>query len=172
MSSPRSEISPGYSIRKVQDRDLDRIAAIARQAWVPIHKSFAKIMGESLHQVLYPDWEATKADQVRRHAINYPDWVYVVESDESSEVVAFVTFRIDTNTSVGTIGNNAVSKEVQGKGFGTAMYKYVLDRFREMGMKFAEVTTGLDEGHAPARRAYEKAGFDRTRETVTFYKYL
>jgi hypothetical protein len=31
---------------------------------------------------------------------------------------------------------------------------------REAGMTHATVGTGLNEGHAPARRMYEKAGFE------------
>jgi hypothetical protein len=39
-------------------------------------------------------------------------------------------------------------------------------------MRFAMVTTGLDEGHARARRAYERAGFDRSLHFLTYYKEL
>ena len=73
---------------------------------------------------------------------------------------------------MGVIGNNAVAPEGQGRGIGTAMYQFVLDLFREKGLRFACVGTGLDEGHAAARRAYEKAGFDRRRESIMYYKYL
>jgi len=48
----------------------------------------------------------------------------------------------------------------------------VLNLFRQEGLKYAMVGTGMDEGHAPARRAYEKAGFDIPRTDVTYYKYL
>ena len=34
------------------------------------------------------------------------------------------------------------------------------------------VTTGLDDGHAPARRAYEKAGFEKNLPSLTYYKKL
>ena len=37
---------------------------------------------------------------------------------------------------------------------------------RSRGMDIAVVETGGDPGHAPARAAYEKAGFRRTTETV------
>ena len=33
-----------------------------------------------------------------------------------------------------------------------------------------KVLTGLDEAHAPARRSYEKAGFDRGLQSVKYYK--
>ena len=37
--------------------------------------------------------------------------------------------------------------------------QFVLVKMKEAGMKGAIVTTGGDEAHAPARRAYEKVGF-------------
>jgi hypothetical protein len=39
------------------------------------------------------------------------------------------------------------------------MYAFALSRMREVGMRAATVSTGADASHAPARRAYEKAGF-------------
>lgn len=168
----QAEIAPGYRIRRAVQEDMDRVGEIARQAWVRIHKSAAEIMGEEMHGVLCAGWEAQKEAAVRGHQERYPDWFRVVEAVETGEVVAFVTFRIDGARSLGTIGNNAVAPEAQGRGVGTAMYRYVLDLFREAGLRFASVGTGLDEGHAPARRAYEKAGFNIAQPQVTYYQYL
>lgn len=39
------------------------------------------------------------------------------------------------------------------------MYAYAFARLRERGMRYVRVSTGGDPAHAPARRAYEKAGF-------------
>ena len=52
------------------------------------------------------------------------------------------------------------------------MYSHVLGLFKKAGMSFARVGTGGDLGHAHARRAYEKAGFDLRREDVVYYKVL
>ena len=52
------------------------------------------------------------------------------------------------------------------------MYRAVLAHFKERGMRFAKVQTGLDPAHAPARRAYELAGFDIRHEDVTYFKKL
>jgi hypothetical protein len=43
---------------------------------------------------------------------------------------------------------------------------------KEQGVKVATVLTGLDEGHAPARRAYEKIGFEKNLKHITYYKKL
>lgn len=163
---------PGYCIRPARETDVERTCEIARQAWQRIHDSFRKIMGADMHDGLSANWEAKKADQVRAHWSAFPEAFYVVESEASGRVEAFLTFRVDQQRSLGTIGNNAVAPEGQGQGIGTAMYQFVLDRFRESGLRFASVSTGLDEGHAPARRAYEKAGFDIRQENVTYYQTL
>ena len=46
-----------------------------------------------------------------------------------------------------------------GRGIGTAMYAFALARMKEAGIRVATVATGGDASHAPARRAYAKAGF-------------
>ena len=39
------------------------------------------------------------------------------------------------------------------------MYKYAIARLQQAGMLVATVSTDGDFSHAPARRAYQKAGF-------------
>ena len=43
---------------------------------------------------------------------------------------------------------------------------------RAHGMRVVKVTTGGDKSHAPARRAYEKAGFRTDLPTVTYFREL
>ena len=47
-----------------------------------------------------------------------------------------------------------------------------LARMREAGMRVATVATGADPSHAPARRAYEKAGFTVQIPVVWFCRKL
>ncbi|MBT5829976.1 MAG: GNAT family N-acetyltransferase [Candidatus Latescibacteria bacterium] len=165
-------LTPGFVIRQAKNEDMDAVCRIAQIAWVRIHDSFRKIMGADMHDVLCANWEENKAGQVRGQFEQHPEGVYVVIQEESGHVVGFVTMRVNMEKSLGTIGNNAIDPSVQGRGVGSAMHRFALDRFKETGLRFASVTTGLDEGHAPARRAYEKAGFDIRQEDVTYYKKL
>ena len=165
------ELAPGYGIRRAVDGDMDAACEIAKRAWVRIHESFRTIMGKAMYEVVCADWEAGKAAQVRGHFEHTPEWFYVVV-DAAGTVVGFVTFRADKKKSLGAIGNNAIDLGHQGRGVGAAMHAFALDRFREMGLQYASVTTGLDDGHAPARRAYEKAGFTVRQENVTYYMAL
>ncbi len=47
-----------------------------------------------------------------------------------------------------------------------------LETFREAGMEYACVGTGLNEGHAPARHVYEKCGFEPLIEYVMYSQKL
>ncbi|MDA0747820.1 MAG: GNAT family N-acetyltransferase [bacterium] len=172
MVEKRVEIVPGYVIREAVAEEMGRVGEIARQAWAPIHQVYAQDVGEEMHGSLCANWAPEKEAAVRGHWERHPEWFRVVECVENGEVVAFVTFRMDNEKLLGILTNNAVAPEVQGKGIGTAMYTHVLDLFRKQGLRYASVGTGLDEGHAPARRAYEKVGFNLKREQVTYYQYL
>ena len=74
-------------------------------------------------------------------------------------MVGFVAIQMRQDTQVGEIGLNAVHPTGSGRGVGTAMYEFALSRMKETGMRAATVATGGDASHAPARRAYHKAGF-------------
>lgn len=153
--------------RPVRPEEVETIAALAVRAWQPIYASFRRLLGDTLFEALHTNWESRKAEQVRRAAHIRPDCVYVTEVE--GRVVGFITFSLNPETGVGEIGNNAVEPEYQGAGIGTFQNRQVLRLMRERGMRFARVSTGLDEGHAPARRAYEKAGFDHAVPSVTYY---
>ena len=171
MTDETHELVEGYAVRPARIDDLEAACAIAKAAWEPIHESFIEILGREMHDTLSPDWRAAKAEQIVSHFERHPDWMFVVDDarEGKGSVVAFITFGIDEGRSLGTIGNNAVLAEVQGRGIGTAMYRRVLDHFRSLGLRYANVQTGLDRGHAAARKAYERAGFDIAREAVTYY---
>jgi ribosomal protein S18 acetylase RimI-like enzyme len=158
------------TIGPVKPYEMDTVCGIAKVAWEPIHDHMVRSLGGDLHEVLSPSWKDAKAGQIRKQFEDRPEWVLVVRDE--ADVVAFVTFAIDVEKSVGTIRNNAVGTDYQGRGIGTAMYQHVLGLFREACLKYASVTTGLDPGHAPARKAYEKAGFNLRREDVTYYQKL
>ena len=73
---------------------------------------------------------------------------------------------------IGTIMTNAVSRDYRGHGIGVRMYEFILNVMREKGAQYAKVLTGGDDGHAPARRAYTKAGFSASLPSVTYYREL
>ena len=88
------------------------------------------------------------------------------------KVAGFITYRMDTNLGMGEILANAVSSDFRGMGIGPKMYDFILAKMREEGMKYVTVSTGLDDGHAPARKAYEKMGFKKNLPSVKYYMEL
>ena len=156
-------------IRDPKPEDVDEAARIAVAAYTSIFAMRRSIMAEELFGALHKDPLAGKERQVRSAcAGDNGAMVYIAELE--GQVVGFVTFYVNLETGVGEIGDNAVDPAVQGKGIGPMMYERVLQRFRELGMRFAEVGTGLDPSHAPARRAYEKAGFNIALPLVRYFQ--
>jgi GNAT superfamily N-acetyltransferase len=65
-----------------------------------------------------------------------------------------------------------VHPEHANRGIRVALYGLALARMKELGAALATVATGGDPSHAPARRAYEKAGFGPALPSVHLYKLL
>lgn len=131
---------------------------------------FRREYGEALFDLMVPDANTAKGEQVRNTCLSHPDRVLVCEQD--GECVGFVTFRIDSAKGIGEIGNNAVAPAWRSRGIAQQMYAAVLELMRDRGMRFARVRTGLDEAHAPARQAYERAGFNIHHEDVDYFMEL
>ncbi len=96
----------------------------------------------------------------------------VYTAERGGEVVGFVAVQVDSDTRVGEVGLNAVDPAHAGAGIGTRMYEFAVARLQEAGMKVAIVATGGDPSHAPAQRAYRKAGFAVELPTVWMYRKL
>jgi ribosomal protein S18 acetylase RimI-like enzyme len=120
---------------------------------------------------MYPDWEGEKAHQVRTACLP-ENRAMVCVAVEAGLVVGFVTYYSDDASHVGEIANNAVHPEWRGRGIGPEMYRHVFQRLRALGMRTVQVHTGGDPAHAPARRMYEKAGFDVSLPGVTYLRRL
>lgn len=159
-----------WSVRTATPADADACAALAVSAWQRVHDSYTAILGPALHEQLFSGWQDAKARAVFRTVHDHPERALVAVSGQT--VIGFVTFHIDAERRVGEIGNNAVDPASQGQGIATALYQAVFTAFRDAGMRVARVTTGLDEGHAPARAAYTKAGFRLGLPSITYYREL
>ncbi len=158
-------------IRDVNPDDVGTLCEIAVAAWRPIFASFRQMLGDELFEVVCAGWQEDKARQVRR-ACDPTDSTLVCVAERDGQVVGFITFHADAGSSLGQIGNNAVHPDFQGQGIGPRMYQHACERMRGLGVRFVKVMTGLDPSHAPARRAYEKAGFSIQMSWVDYYRKL
>jgi GNAT superfamily N-acetyltransferase len=146
-------------IRSANDSDAAHLEHVRRAAFAPVFASFRAILGEDISQVTQARDDQAQAEYLASLLIPDSGWeLYVAE--HAGLVVGFVSVQLNRETSIGEIGLNAVHPDWAGAGIGTAMYDAVLERMREAGMRVATVSTGGDSSHAPARRAYQKAGFN------------
>ena len=164
----------GVVLRHAREDDLQAIDALTARGYAAIQQSFVTMLGEDLYETVQADpeqtWAERKCGQNRRLFTEHPDQVWVLDAD--GEVVGFVTFWLLPERRYGHLDNNAVAEAWSGGGWATFMYRAVLDRFRELGLAYAHVDTGLDDAHIPARRAYEAVGFDRAVPSVDLWRRL
>lgn len=146
-------------IEPARPDQLARFEEIRRAAFAPVFASFRAILGEEIYQAAQAREDEGQAELLASLMTADSAWeVHAVEHEH--RVVGFVSLKLDHQTAVGEIGLNAVHPDHAGQGIGTAMYAFATTRMKEAGMRVATVATGGDPSHAPARRAYRKAGFD------------
>lgn len=164
----------GVTLRQAQTSDLDEIDAITVAVYADIHSSYVAAIGEECYESVrhQPElsWDERKKKQNRDLFQEHPDWVWVLDRQE--EIIGFVSFRIIPDKKMGVLLNNGVLPQAAGQGLGKFMYRQVLQYFREHGVRFAFVDTGLDAPHDAARRAYEAVGFNRQYRFVEYWQDL
>ncbi len=144
--------------RKARADELPRLQEIRQVAFAPIFASFRALLGDELYAIVQAREDAAQSALLDSLLAPGSSWeVYLTEV--AGTVVGFVAIQLNRATQVGEIGLNAVHPDYAGQGIGTALYEFALSRMKESGMRAATVATGGDASHAPARRAYRKAGF-------------
>lgn len=157
-------------LRAGRREDAHRAGEIAVAAWQRVFDAWRGLVGDEIFQQLWSDWRERKWREVAGHFERSPETTIVAEVN--GKVVGFLTYHLDHEKKRGTIGNNAVHPDYQNYGIGTMQCRRAIEIFKAAGMKCATVMTGLDEGHAPARRMYEKVGFDKQIPHVSYYMKL
>ena len=149
---------PNLVIRPVKSDEISRLQEIRQAAFAPVFASFRSIVGDEIYELAQAKEDDGQETLFSSMLEPDSDWeVYTAEL--AGTVVGFLALQNNLDTYIGEIGLNAVDPDYSGKGIGTAMYNFAIARMKEVGMKVAIVATGGDPSHAPARRAYKKAGF-------------
>ena len=145
-------------VRELRDDDVDAIVAFSLRAWAPVFASVREVLGDDISLRLHPDWKQNQADAVRSECTNDARDVFVAVVEERP--VGFVTIALNAfHERMGVIEMIAVDPEYQRRGIGARLTEFAVQHMKEHGMDIAVVETGGDPGHAPARAAYEAAGF-------------
>ena len=157
-------------IRPFNNSDLNDIVQLSLLAWEPVFTAWEQILGPKLYPIaIYPDWRKSQKEVVEKICSDEKITTWVAEV--AGKVVGFVAYELDDNNKIGEIQLLAVHPDYQNDGIGTELNTFALQKLKDGGMKLAVVGTGGDEGHAPARRSYEKAGYTAL-PLVRYYKDL
>jgi ribosomal protein S18 acetylase RimI-like enzyme len=157
-------------IRPACDNDTEDLVRLSLLAWTPVFASFRQVLGANIYALVYPDWQQQQRDVVESVCMDGEKtsvWVAAVDGI----VAGFIAYRLNIGDKTGEVWLLAVHPDYQNRGIGTELNGFALERMKDSGMKLAVVGTGGDEGHAPARRSYEKAGYTAL-PLVRYYKDL
>ena len=156
-------------MRPYRPEDLATIINIANTAWQPIRQMTRAALGDTISDIFHPAGDAVSKGLEVQAQIESNDYLIAV-CEHEGRVVGFITGNV--SGVLGEICNNAADRSANLKGIGQTMYKYMLGEFKRAGVRVVKVLTGLDDAHGPARRAYERAGFKRRLESVTYFMEL
>jgi GNAT superfamily N-acetyltransferase len=145
-------------IRSNDESDSADVVRLSLRAWAPVFDSELATIGPELFERLEGhDWRIRQQKDVEDVLADKRMKVWV--GDVAGRAVGFAAARLDADQRMGEIFMVAVDPDHQGRGLGLALTNVAADWIREAGLPVAVVETGGDDGHAPARRVYEAAGF-------------
>jgi GNAT superfamily N-acetyltransferase len=145
-------------IRAFEEDDLQAVIEFSLRAWEPVFASLRNVLGDEVFLRLHPDWRASQAEAVEKTCTNPDRDVFVAVVDVRP--VAFVAVALNAfHERMGWIDIIGVDPDYQRRGISSQLTEFAIDHMRSHGMDIAVVETGGDPGHAPARAAYETAGF-------------
>lgn len=145
-------------IRPFGRDDLDAVIHLSLLAWAPVFASFREILGPKIYAIVYPDWRAQQREAVEKACADGGHTAVWV-ADVDGAVVGFIAYILNHETKTGVVDLLAVHPDYQNRGIGTALNTFALAQMKASGMILADLHTGGDPGHAPARQSYEKAGY-------------
>jgi ribosomal protein S18 acetylase RimI-like enzyme len=169
MSNPSGSMArEDLRLRLAVELDLPRVREIIVESFDGVTAN--QLLEQRYGQIGDRSWREWKAAEIEGSFRREPESVLVAE--QAGTIVGVISYRLDQRRRIGHIGNNGVDPSHQGQGIGTWVYERVLEIFREAGLRFAEVSSGLDDAAARARRAYEKVGFQPLTSTVRYFREL
>jgi GNAT superfamily N-acetyltransferase len=148
-----------------------RLEAIRAEAFAPVFASFRTLLGASVASVALANGEAEQRTLLESLCAAQAD-TQVLVAMRGDLAIGFICTKLDRAHGVGEIVLDAVAPHEAGRGVGTALMERALAYMRAEGMRVAVVGVGGDDSHAPARRAYAKAGFRAGIPSLHLYQTL
>lgn len=158
-------------IRAFATADIERLQIVRAIAFAPVFASFRALLGEAISAVALATAEQEQAALLQRLCTEDPN-ARVLVAERQGDPVGFVAVTFDRAQGIGELVLIAVSPGAAGAGIGSALIAHALAAMRSEGLRVAVVGAGADESHAPALRAYEKAGFSAGIPSKHLYQML
>jgi len=143
-------------VRPFVASNVTEIVELSLLAWEPVFESMEKVLGPRIFHLIWPDWKKSQAEGVAG-ACRATDKYHTLVAELDGRVVGFIAYELKGET--GEVVLLAVHPEFQKRGIATQLNRAALDEMKAAGMKMAVAETGGEDGHAAARRAYEKVGY-------------
>jgi GNAT superfamily N-acetyltransferase len=159
------------TVRPLRADDIPAVVEFAVRAWQPVFESFQQVMGPAIFRRVYRDWRADQARAVAETCREHLGRSWVAEAGGRPAGFVVLVLRDRDGLASGEIEMVAVDPRQQNQGIGLALVEHAVAEIRRLGLPLAEIGTGGDPGHAPARHVYEKAGFTAVPQ-VRYYQAL
>ena len=157
------EVDVGITIRPAVEADREALIQLVVRAFADV--TVLRWREERCGVIGGRRWEEWEADLMRHADVNR-----IVVAEVDGQAAGFAIYGLDEATRIGTVSDNAVLPEYRGRGIGGRLLTHVLDLMEAAGMEFAQVSTGLEDSYAPARRMYERQGFTPLYCSVSYMK--
>lgn len=145
-------------IEPYDDSRLEAVVRLSLRAWAPVFESLQEAMLPAVYRAFYrDDWRKAQRRAVESVCADKATHLWV--ATEESETAGFIALKLHPDDQMGEIYMIAVDPDFQQRGIAIALMNHGADWFKNAGMSIMMAETGGDPGHAPARRAYESAGF-------------
>lgn len=146
-------------IREYKASDKPALVELTLLAWEPVFQGMQTAYNPEIYEVFVPDWRKEQLRSINSTCDSDDVQVIVAEQDET--ILGFSSVTLHPEDFLGAIHMMAVDPRHRRKGVGTQLIDASLEIIKRNGFELAMVETGGDPGHAAARKAYEKSGFER-----------
>jgi GNAT superfamily N-acetyltransferase len=164
-------MSDDLTFRPFAPDDLPAMQQVRKAAYAPVFQSFRDIVGPKIAAIAFARADEEHAEYLEG-LCKPEDGRHMFVALLNGALVGFCAYTMNREKRTGEIGLNAVHPDHGNRGVGARMYQFAIDRMKEAGLLLVEVGAGGDPSHAPARRAYEKAGFGPRIPSVSLYRLL
>ncbi|MEM8988111.1 MAG: GNAT family N-acetyltransferase [Pseudomonadota bacterium] len=147
------------AIEPFKQSDLQAVVDLSLRAWDPVFPLMEKETPSYVYGAFYPDgWRVRQAADISAMCQDKDVSVWLARA--GGDLAGFAALRVHEEDSMGEVYAIAVEPAFQRRGVGAKLLDFAMQRMRERGLSMAMIETGSDAGHAPARAAYEDAGFE------------